>query len=253
MLIQLDQHRKLYTTLYNKPTDSHSFLHFCPCHPHCQKTGGPISQLLRVKRICTLNADFEKNSLNILEHYGNRGYPASVLQTSLDKVTTILRSNLFTITEVDEPPTEPPLLCITTYHPQNPPIKDILKQNWPILLIDPNLQCVYDETPVFGHKRLKNLRGILVCSKLTYPPKEPKPKGGINPSKICNNINCKYFPKLDLSGLNKSTTTGRTFIVPSKITCKFNNLIYLITCKKCLSQYVGQTMNTLHVRFQKHL
>ncbi len=38
MLIQLDQHRKLYTTLYNKPTDSHSFLHFCPCHPHCQKT-----------------------------------------------------------------------------------------------------------------------------------------------------------------------------------------------------------------------
>ncbi len=36
--------------------------------------------------------------------------------------------------------------------------------------IDPKLQCVYDQTPVFGHKRPKNLRDILVHSKLTYPP-----------------------------------------------------------------------------------
>ncbi len=80
---------------------------------------------------------------------------------------------------------------------------------------------------------------------------EPKPKGGyINPSKICNNNNC---PKPDLSGLIKSTTTGRTFIVLSKITCKFNNLIYLIKCKNCQSQYVGQTMNSIQIRFQKHL
>ncbi len=88
---------------------------------------------------------------------------------------------------------------------------------------------------------------------MTYPLKEPKPKGGINPSKICNNNNCRYCPKLDLSGLIKSTTTGRTFIVPSKITCKFNNLIYLITCKNCQSQYVGQTMNSIQMRFQKQL
>ncbi len=93
----------------------------------------------------------------------------------------------------------------------------------------------------------------MVRSKLTYPPIEPKLKGGINPSNICHNTNCRYCPKLDLGGLIKNTTTGRTLIVPSKITCKFNNLIYLITCKKCHSQYVGQTMNSIHMRFQKHL
>ncbi len=37
------------------------------------------------------------------------------------------------------------------------------------------------------------------------------------------------------------------------MTCKFNNLIYLISCKICQSQYVGQTMNSIQMRFQKHL
>ncbi len=33
-LIQLDQDRMLYTTLYNKHSDSYSYLHFSSCHPH---------------------------------------------------------------------------------------------------------------------------------------------------------------------------------------------------------------------------
>ncbi len=144
-------------------------------------------------------------------------------------------------------------MCITTYHPQTPPIKDILKKIWLTLLIDPKLQCVYNQTPVFGHKRHKNLKDILVRSKLTYPPKDPKPKDWITPSKLCHNNKCRYCPKLDLSDLIKSTTTGRTFIVLSKISCKFNNLIYLITYKHCHSQCVEQTMNSIQMMFQKHL
>ncbi len=136
-MIQLDQNRLLYTTLYNKPSDSHSYLYFSSCHPHHQKTGGPYSQLLRVKRICAHNTDFETNSQTIVKHYCHRGYPALILQTSLDKVKSIQRSDLLTIDEEEEHPTETPLVCITTYHPQNPPIKDILKQNWPTLLIEP--------------------------------------------------------------------------------------------------------------------
>ncbi len=196
------------------------------------------SQLLRVKRICAYDTDLETNSQNIVENYRHRGYPATTLQTSLDKVKHIQRSDLFTIDEEKEG--QQKLVCITTYHPQNTPIKDILKQNWPTLLIDPKLKCVYDQTPVFGHRTPKNLRKLLVCSKLIYPPTEPKSKGGINPSEVCHNQNCRYCPKLDYSSLIKSITTGRTFIVPSKITCKFNNLIYLIICKKCQSQYVDK-------------
>ncbi len=75
----------------------------------------------------------------------------------------------------------------------------------------------------------------------------------INPNKVYNNSNCRYCPKLDHSGIGKSTSTKQMYIVLQKITCKFNNLIYLITCKVCQSQYVGQTMNSTQTRFQKHL
>ncbi len=75
----------------------------------------------------------------------------------------------------------------------------------------------------------------------------------INPTNICNNAKCRYCPKLDLSGKIRSTTTGRTYIRPQRITCKFNNLIYLITCRICRSQYVAQTGKSIQIRFQKHL
>ena len=36
------------------------------------------------------------------------------------------------------------------------------------------------------------------------------------------------------------------------VTCNASNLIYLITCKKCFLQYVGETAQQLNVRFAKH-
>ncbi len=39
-------------------------------------------------------------------------------------------------------------------------------------------------------------------------------------------------------GMVKSTTTAQTDIVLQKITCRFNNLIYLIICNVCKSQSV---------------
>ncbi len=71
--------------------------------------------------------------------------------------------------------------------------------------------------------------------------------------KLCNNSHSRYCPKLELSGIVRSTANNRTCIVPQQITSKFNNLIYLITCKVCKSQHEGQTMNFIQKRFQKYL
>ncbi len=104
-----------------------------------------------------------------------------------------------------------------------------------------------------GHKRPQNIRDILESSRLCYPPALSKPKGIINPTKPCKNTKCRYCPLLDLSGIAKSTTTGQTYIVPQKITCKFNNLVFLITCQTCRHQYVDPTWNLHASRFQQHL
>ena len=52
------------------------------------------------------------------------------------------------------------------------------------------------------------------------------------------------------SGFTISKTTGRKFYTMVNVNCQSSNLIYLITCKHCSVQYVGQTKNRLLTKFQ---
>ena len=248
-------HTQLYTTLYSKPTDTQQYLHYSSCHPAHQKSGGPYSQLLRIKRICKKDADFQTHAQKLLYSYYKRGYPMKILQEAYAKAQAKSRVELlYTPNRARPEDQESPFFCIVPYNPQNPPIKAIVENNWHLLKTDPKLSTVSKRKVIVGHSRPQNLRDLLVKSRLRYPPPvaPPTPTPTINPDKICNNRNCRYCPRLDTSGLIKSTTTSRTYIVPQKITCRFNNLVYLITCKKCRFQYVGQTKNCLKDRFQQH-
>jgi len=106
---------------------------------------------------------------------------------------------------------------------------------------------------IFGNRRAKNLRDILVRAKLHQAPTRPLSLS-VN---ICStdrsfNKTCNYCPFLDTSGEITSCTTGRTYQTKSNVTCKSNNLIYCLTCLTCNIQYVGQTKNRLMDRFVKH-
>ena len=69
----------------------------------------------------------------------------------------------------------------------------------------------------------------------------------------CNSNNCKYCPLIQHHGRVISHITGRTYHAPMGANCKSNNLVYLITCTKCLAQYVGETHRPLHSRMYEHL
>ncbi len=67
--VKVNPDRKLYTTLYTKPTDIHTYLHYNSAHPIHQKKSDPYNQLVRVRRICTQLSDFLDNSKKILSYY----------------------------------------------------------------------------------------------------------------------------------------------------------------------------------------
>ena len=47
--------------------------------------------------------------------------------------------------------------------------------------------------------------------------------------------------------------TGKTYKVRGYLTCKSDNVIYLISCKKCKQQYVGSVFeNNFKPRFRVH-
>ena len=49
-----------------------------------------------------------------------------------------------------------------------------------------------------------------------------------------------------------SHTTGKVFKVNFRASCKSSNVIYLITCRRCGLQYVGETGQALHMRLNGH-
>ena len=68
----------------------------------------------------------------------------------------------------------------------------------------------------------------------------------------CTNKKCKSSPLLDKSGRIVSSYTKREYSCKKNNTCRSSNLIYCITCLKCQKQYVGQTGDSLRIRFGAH-
>ena len=88
------------------------------------------------------------------------------------------------------------------------------------------------------------------------PAPKPVPRRGTDPSKrgfnFCNQQYCRYCPLLNKSGKITSLSTGLHHKCMTNISCRSSNLIYVITCRRCKIQYVGQTLLRIKDRFVHH-
>ena len=46
--------------------------------------------------------------------------------------------------------------------------------------------------------------------------------------------------------------TGKVFQIKVATSCKSSNIVYIITCRRCGEQYVGETGQPLHYRINSH-
>ena len=65
----------LCTSVYYKPTDSHSYLLYSSSHPSHVKNSIPFSQFLRLRRLCNDDSDFSEKSEAIYQFFDKSGYP----------------------------------------------------------------------------------------------------------------------------------------------------------------------------------
>ena len=71
---------RLYTTLHEKPIDTHLYLHYMSSHHAPSKTKGPYGQFLELRRICTYDTDFQDNAEKLVSYYTKRGFPEKALR-----------------------------------------------------------------------------------------------------------------------------------------------------------------------------
>ena len=85
---------KVYSKLFCKPTDSHSYLEFNSCHPPNNKTSIPYSQFLRIRRNCTEWEFFIQNGLKLNAYFSIRGYPTNLVREAFLKVNALTRKEI---------------------------------------------------------------------------------------------------------------------------------------------------------------
>ena len=58
---------------------------------------------------------------------------------------------------------------------------------------------------------------------------------------------------MDTNTVFTSKSTGESYRIRNRITCQSVNAVYLISCRVCGIQYVGQTSTTINTRIRNHL
>ena len=244
----------LTSTLYTKPTDSHSYLLYDSCHPKHIMTSIPYSQFLRIRRICTHWTDFMANAMALVNYLVARNYPIVLVLDSLCKVNKISRETaLDGAPNTQEPSQEKQkFYLITTYNPSNPNVKEIVKKHWQKFGRVKSTRMLLDTEIVFGHRNCPNLQDKLVRAKVPTPrdPNLPPPK-----QKSCNRKKtCRYCPRICHTGTITNADQNRTYRTITKANCQSSNLVYAITCNICEAPciYVGKTKNSIVKRFGHH-
>ena len=178
---------KLETKLYRKPTDTMELLHTESYHPAHTFKGIVKSQIIRFKRICSNEGDFQDACNQLFKALVPRGY---------------------------------------TTHELRQIKKDTLKE-------------IEEKAP----KAKKGLDKQF----LEYLG---KPTSEFKVSKCGSR--CETCLVMETGSSFTSTNTGEEYPIHFNMNCKTREIIYLITCKKCKIQYVGQTGLSLRERMWKY-
>ena len=210
--IKIDTDHTLYTTLCEKPTDTHlhMYLHYDSAHHGPCHTKGPVGQFLRLRRICSKNEDFINNGINLIEYYLKRGYLFKQLKNHMLRACKYSQDELLEVSTKEQ--TNVPVMT-TKYNPSNPNIKNYIHQNWNII------QNSNSHKPIIGFKRLPNLTDMLTNATISYPPKETVTKKLI-PNHCTRLGKCTYCPiikKIDNITCNITGKTYKTLNLPNKL------------------------------------
>ncbi|CAJ0965642.1 unnamed protein product [Ranitomeya imitator] len=238
----------IVTTLYRKPTATNSLLHYSSFQPRHLKNGIPTGQFLRLRRNCSVMADFDMEARKLTDRFKHRGYPKAVISTAYQRAKNSERTGLF---QRQTRESSRPLGIVTTFNNQWGDIYKILDRSWGILLSEPKLKPHIAETPKLIARRANNLKDLLCHSHFVRPTTRLN-RGtrtfGTYPCGGCNV--CQYTVAQD--GLSLSISPLQIKTRRSFFNCKSRSLVYALICD-CPKIYVGQTTQELRRRVQQHL
>ena len=179
----------------------------------------------------------------------NRGYPHQLVTQGYIKAKETDRALL--LGEQLKNPTQR-LVLSTTHHYANPPWNNIIRSHQPTLEALPSSSQVAQLQMTTAFKANRTLRNILVRAKLQQNDSPPLTLGTHPCGRQC--FCCKYICSSQSSQSKvKSHHNGKTYNSRGSGNCRTSGVVYLLECRVCHIQYVGQIGNALKTRISNHL
>ena len=235
---------KIKVDVYAKPTNSFSYTKPSTCFPKNNICNIPKGIALRLRRICDDDDTFDKRSLEYQNYLIARDHKPSTVKKHFSEVKNITR------TEARKKQTKKDKVSdirfITTYNPALPNINKIIYDNLSILYTDEDMKKLFPPNSIKTlYRRGKNLKEIL--SPSLFPSKPSKKESSITSCDKCDI--CKNY--LISDNKFRCKITGRVYYVRGALSCKSNNVVYVISCANCGNQYVGSAID-FKTRFRIH-
>ena len=245
----------LETDLYSKPTDTHQYLQWSSCHPRHSKTSLPYSLAFRLRRICSTDENLSIRVTQLKQHLTDRGYPPKVIDKQVQKALIISRSEALKPRQKEKTSTRVPF--VLTFDPSHTTLANTLHKFLPLLHSSTRCQDAIPEAPMVAFRRPTNIKDMVVRTGITIPSTD-SPAKGFNPCNKC--AACKHrhgehtapIQHTQTSSTFISKVSGEHFNIYHPLNCLSTNVIYLISCKKCGMQYVGETKRSLKIRLLEH-
>jgi len=268
---------KLHTQIYRKPTYRIQYLHFNSNHPRHVKTAIPYSQALRYRRIID-DEDVLVTELEKLKSFFElRGYPPQLVDTEINKVKNIARENSIIYKSREQKQDDfrkftrngAFLPLIITYDERySQKLRAIVTESWQMLInTNENLKNTFKQsTPQIVYKRGQTLSNILIRARFNSQVQpilghndqeinhflEELHASNVHSVTICGKRLCKCCHAISPKETFISVNTKQEYAINENMNCDTQNIIYLITCKRCKLQYVGETERRLKDRLNAH-
>ncbi len=238
--VHKDENGELSTDVFVKPTDAHSYLNYHSCHPPHIVRSIPYSQALRVCRICSTTEYRDQRLADLKGFLLSREYPERLVTMSIEKALKDYESK-------ERQQKKSPIPLILTFDPAFPDWTKLLASNLDLLGTDePGQDLLREYKPMVTYRRPRSLRDILVNADVKT--KKPQCIGCSTCTKHCATCN-KIMCCKEVVGQH----THYKFKIRNQLNCQSKYILYMLQCRRCGIQYVGQTSNSLNTRVIAHM
>ena len=217
------------------------------CHPTHITENIPFSLALRIVRICTHPEDREKRFSELKSLLLSRNYKPRSIDAAIEKARKNTKGRSSEKSCKNSNSKRP--VFVINFDPRLPSITDIVRKHWRTMIQDPRLCEIFPLPPLVAYKRPPNIKQKLIRAKI--PPPTSRPKRDLKTMKKC--FKCAACPFIKEG--RKIEATQSNFKIDINVSANWltTNIIYMLGCKRCPQQYVGESERSLKERFLEHI